>query len=208
MLYANLYTDRIDLARYLTKDECLHARVQDPEQLAQRLREGALLPEDCLFFSPQKRYALSLAIRAQETLPQVPSLQFPRPITPSLFELNEPDPGAPVLVTGNSEFTLIVLTGLLALTVSPFYLLLVDCRGDTVDMAMVYTSFTADGLKHALTSHDLAVKVNHNRLIIPGFCAPIKEELARETGWEIVVGPVCAAELPLFLGDAWQGLPS
>ena len=208
MLNANLYTDRIDLARYLTKDECMHAGVQGPEQLVDRLREGTLLPEDCLFFPPQKRYALSLAIRAQETLPQVPSLQFPRPITPNLFELNEPDPGAPVLVTGNSEFTLTVLTGLLALTVSPFYLLLVDCRGDTVDMAMVYASFTAEHLNDAITSHDLAVKVSHNRLIIPGFCGSLKEDMARETGWEIMVGPVCAAELPLFFGDAWQGLPS
>jgi CO dehydrogenase/acetyl-CoA synthase gamma subunit (corrinoid Fe-S protein) len=208
MFYANLYADRIDLARYLTEDECMHAGAKGPEQLAERLREGAMLPEDCLFLSPQKRYALSLAVRAQETLPQVPTIQFPRPVAPNLFELNEPDPGAPVLVTGNSEFTLTVLTGLLALTVSPFYLLLVDSRGDTVDMAMVYASFTADSLKNALTKHALAVRVNHNRLIIPGFCAPLKEDLARVTGWEIIVGPVCAAELPLFLGDVWQGLPS
>jgi CO dehydrogenase/acetyl-CoA synthase gamma subunit (corrinoid Fe-S protein) len=77
-----------------------------------------------------------------------------------------------------------------------------------VDMAMVYASFTADSLKNALTKHALAVRVNHNRLIIPGFCAPLEEDLARVTGWEIIVGPVCAAELPLFLGDVWQGLPS
>jgi CO dehydrogenase/acetyl-CoA synthase gamma subunit (corrinoid Fe-S protein) len=208
MFYANLYTERINLARYLTKDECLQAGVNGPEELAERLREGALLPEDCLFLSPQKRYALALAVKAGETLPQVPSIQFPRPVAPNLFELNEPDAGAPVLVTGNSEFTLTVLTGLLALTVSPFYLLLVDCRGDTVDMAMVYASFTAEHLNYALTNHDLAGKVSHNRLIIPGFCASLKEDLARETGWEITVGPVCAAELPLFLGDAWQGLHS
>ena len=67
-----------------------------------------------------------------------------------------PGPEAPLLVTGNSEFTLTVLTGLLALTVSPFYLLLVDTRGDTADMAMIYRSFTPQRLDQALETHRLA----------------------------------------------------
>ena len=80
----------------------------------------------------------------------VQSLELPRPVPPDLFEINEPGPDAPLLVTGNSEFTLAVVTGLLALTVSPFYLLLVDTRGDTVDMSMVYRSFTPQRLDQGL----------------------------------------------------------
>ncbi len=137
----------------------------------------------------------------------MPSLELPRPTPPDLYELNHPDAASPVLVTGNSEFTLTVLTGLLAATVSPFYLLLVDCRGDTVDMAMVYESFTPERLRRGLEAHGLSSRLNHRRLLIPGFCAPLKDELARVTGWEIVAGPVCAGELPLFLGDAWQPPP-
>jgi acetyl-CoA decarbonylase/synthase complex subunit gamma len=130
---------------------------------------------------------------------------LPRPVEPSLFEINDPGPEAPVLVTGNSEFTLAVVTGLLALTVSPFYLLLVDTRGDTVDMAMIYRSFTPQRLDQGLETHRLAEKVRHRRLIIPGVVAPLREELATYTGWDIRVGPICVAELPLFLGDvAWQ----
>jgi hypothetical protein len=204
---ANLYADRIDLARYLTPGEVSRSGSRDSGDLAARLQNGSLSLKDCPFFSPEKRYALSLALKAEEVLPPVPSLELPRPVPADLFELNNPDSGAPVLVTGNSEFTLTVMTGLLAATVSPFYLLMVDCRGDTVDMAMVYESFTPERLQRALATHDLAGKVNHRRLLIPGFCASLEDALAQATGWDILAGPVCAGELPLFLGEAWQPPP-
>jgi len=204
---ANLYIDRIELAPYLTGEECRAPGLQDCREFIAALQEGRLRPEDCPGLRPAKRYALSLALRAREILPPVPSLELPRPVPPDLFAINAPDAETPVLVTGNSEFTLTVLTGLLALTVSPLYLLLVDCRGDTVDMAMIYRSFTPQRLDQSLTANNLAGKVNHRRLIIPGVLAPLKEELATYTGWEVQAGPICAAELPLFLGDRWQPPP-
>jgi hypothetical protein len=207
MLHANLYLDRIEVAPYLTPEEVRASGARDAQDLAARLREGTLSLGDCPFFSSRKRYALSLALRAAEVLPPVQSLEFPRPIPTDLFELNEPGPGDPVLVTGNSEFTLTVMTGLLATTVSPFHLLLVDCRGDTVDMAMVYRSFTPQRLDQALDVHRLATRLAHRRLLIPGILAPLREELAAYTGWDIQAGPICAGELPLFLGEAWQPPP-
>lgn len=207
MLHANLYLDRIELAPYLTSEEVKESGARDAKELAALLRDGKVSPADCPFFTPTKRYALSLALRAAEVLTPVQSLEFPRPISPDLFELNEPGPEAPVLVTGNSEFTLAVMTGLLAATVSPFYLLMVDCRGDTVDMAMVFRSFTPQRLDQSLEVHKLATRLAHRRLLIPGILAPLKEELAAYTGWEIQVGPICAGELPLFLGEAWQPPP-
>jgi hypothetical protein len=153
---ADLYIDRIDLARYLTPEEVGRSGARDAGDLAARLRDGTLALNDCPWFTPEKRYALSLALKAAEVLPPVPSLELPRPLPTELYELNDPDPGAPVLVTGNSEFTLTVLTGLLAATVSPLFLLLVDCRGDTVDMSMVYRSFTPQRLDQSLDAHRLA----------------------------------------------------
>jgi len=205
MLKANLYVDRIDLAPYLSLEECRGLGGADCAQVVARLRAGSLAPEDCRALSPARRHALFLAVRALEVLPVLQSLELPRPVPPDLFEINEPGPEAPLLVTGNSEFTLTVVTGLLALTVSPFYLLLVDTRGDTVDMSMVYRSFTPQRLDQGLTTHRLASRLRRRQLIIPGVVAPLKEELAAYTGWDIRVGPICVAELPLFLGDAyWQ----
>ncbi|MGO9177611.1 MAG: hypothetical protein ACLQED_15980 [Desulfobaccales bacterium] len=207
MLYANLYVDKIDIRPYLTPEECRGAGASDCAMLAARLKAGLIRPEDCPNLSPGKRYALSLALRAQEVLPPVPSLELPRPVPPDLFELNQPGPEAPLLVSGNSEFTLTVLSGLLALTISPFYLLLVDTRGDTADMAMIYRSFTPQRLDQALEAHRLAQRLRQRQLIIPGVLAPLKEELAAYTGWTIHPAPICAAELPLFLGDKWQPPP-
>jgi CO dehydrogenase/acetyl-CoA synthase gamma subunit (corrinoid Fe-S protein) len=205
MLKANLYVDRIDIAPYLTPEECRGLGSPDCTQVAARLKEGTLAPEDCAALSPARRQALSLAVHALDVLPVVQSLELPRPVPPDLYEINEPGPGAPLLVTGNSEFTLAVVTGLLALTVSPFYLLVVDTRGDTVDMSMIYRSFTPQRLDQGLEAHRLADKVRARQLIIPGIVAPLKEELAAYTGWEVRVGPICVAELPLFLGEAsWQ----
>jgi CO dehydrogenase/acetyl-CoA synthase gamma subunit (corrinoid Fe-S protein) len=205
MLKANLYVDRIDLAPYLTSEECQGLGGPDCAQVAARLKEGALAPEDCLTLTPARRQALALAVQALAILPVVQSLEFPRPVPPDLFEINEPGPEAPLLVTGNSEFTLAVVTGLLAYSVSPFYLLLIDTRGDTVDMSMIYRSFTPQRLDQGLEHHRLAEKLKRQQLIIPGVVAPLKEELASYTGWDIRVGPICVAELPLFLGETyWQ----
>ena len=99
------------------------------------------------------------------------------------------------------------MTGILATTVSPFFLLLADCRGDTVDMSMIFRSFTPQRLDQSLEANGLAGRVSHRRLILPGILAPLREELAAYTGWEITVGPICAAELPLFMGEAWQPPP-
>jgi len=205
MLKANLYVDRIDIAPSLTHEECSLLGGPDCTQIAARLKDGSLKPENCLALTPARRQALALAVRAQDFLPVVQSLELPRPVPPDLFEINEPTPDSPLLVTGNSEFTLAVVTGLLAYTVSPFYLLLVDTRGDTVDMSMIYRSFTPQRLDQGLESHRLAEKLNHRQIIIPGVVGPLKDELAGYTGWDIRVGPICVAELPLFLGEScWQ----
>jgi CO dehydrogenase/acetyl-CoA synthase gamma subunit (corrinoid Fe-S protein) len=205
MLKANLYVDRIDIAPYLSSEECQGLGGPDCLGVAARLKAGSLKPEDCQGLTTARRQALSLAVRALEVLPVVQSLELPRPVPPDLFEINEPGPDSPLLVTGNSEFTLAVVTGLLALTVSPFYLLVVDTRGDTVDMSMIYRSFTPQRLDQGLETHRLASRLGHRQLIIPGIVAPLKEELASYTGWDIRVGPICVAELPLFLGEAyWQ----
>jgi CO dehydrogenase/acetyl-CoA synthase gamma subunit (corrinoid Fe-S protein) len=208
MLKANLYVDTIAIAPYLTPEECRGLGEPDCAKAAARLMEGTLTPEDCPSLSPDRRQALTLALHALEVLPVVQSLELPRPVKPELFELNEPGAESPVLVTGNSEFTLAVVTGLLALTVSPFYLLLVDTRGDTVDMSMIYRSFTPQRLDQGLEAHRLGQKVRHRQLIIPGVVAPLREELASYTGWEVRVGPICVAELPLFLGEAYWRAPA
>ena len=63
-------------------------------------------------------------------------------------------------------------------------------------------------LDQGLEAHRLAERVRPRQLIIPGVVGPLRQELAEYTGWDIRVGPICVAELPLFLGEAhWQPPP-
>ena len=108
-----------------------------------------------------------------------------------------------MLVSGNSRITFEVLATVWSQGLTPAYLLLVDCLGHTVDMAMVFSEFTSHRLEQAIKDTNLEGKVAHCRLMVPGLTAPLAAVFADVTGWEIEVGPVCAAELPLFLGKRW-----
>jgi acetyl-CoA decarbonylase/synthase complex subunit gamma len=120
-----------------------------------------------------------------------------------LFPINEPDESSLVIVSGNNRLTFEVLATIWAQGVTPAYFLLVDCLGNTVDMAMVYGEFTAMRLAQMLGTSGLESKVKHRRMIVPGWTAPLANEFAAATNWEVEVGPVCAVELPLFLGERW-----
>ncbi len=204
MLVADLYLTRIQWLPYLSPEECRSAGASGCEDFLVQLQNGTINLAECPGLSPQKRYALNLALTAADWLPPVETLMMPQPVAPGLVEINDPEADAPVLVSANSELTQAVMTAVLATTASPFYLLLIDCLGHTVDMAVVYEAFTPTKLRAGLAETRLADKVGHHRLVIPGLCAPLAAELTAVTGWEIRVGPVCALELPLFFGDRWQ----
>jgi len=68
---------------------------------------------------------------------------------------------------------------------------------------MVFGEFKPERLRRALQRSNLEEKVAHRRMVVPGLTATLAADFAEATGWEIEVGPVCAAELPLFLGERW-----
>ncbi len=95
----------------------------------------------------------------------------------------------------------------MAFTLSPFWLLLVDCRGDTVDMAMVYQSLEVKKILATLEETPLHQGQARTEMVLPGFASKLKQPLERQTGWQVRVGPICIAELPLFLGEEWEVPP-
>jgi CO dehydrogenase/acetyl-CoA synthase gamma subunit (corrinoid Fe-S protein) len=111
------------------------------------------------------------------------------------------------LLSGNSEFTQEVISSIMAFTLSPFWLLFADCRGDTVDMAMIYRTLKIEKIISVLEETGLRHQQERRAIIIPGFASPLKDPLEQRIGWQVKVGPICVAELPLFLGEAWE-LPS
>jgi CO dehydrogenase/acetyl-CoA synthase gamma subunit (corrinoid Fe-S protein) len=201
---ADLYLLRLQWLPYLTPEECRAAGAASCEDFLGRLQNRSLELNEVPGLAPQKRYALQLALQGAELVPPVEALGLPQPTRPGLYEINDPGPEAPVLVSGNSEITLTVLSAVLATTVSPFYLLLVDTLGDTLDMALIYERFTPAKVTAAVQEARLADKVRHHTLIIPGLAATLQEPLAAATSRHIRVGPICALELPLYFGAYWQ----
>lgn len=201
---ADLYVQRIQWLPYLTLEECRAAGAENCEDFLGRLQNRSLSLDTVPGFSPQKRYALQLALEGTALVPPVEALPLPQPTRPGLHEINKPNSASPILVTGNSEITLTVLSAVLATTVSPFYLLLVDTLGDTLDMALIYERFTPAKIASTLGELGLSAQVSHRSLVIPGLAAELQEPLQTATGWTIQVGPICALELPLFFGDYWE----
>ncbi len=201
---ADLYLLRLQWLPYLAPEECRAAGADSCEDFLARLQNQSLQLKDCPGLSSSKRYALQLALQGVDLVPPVEAMALPQPTRPGLHEINAPGPQAPVLVSGNSEITLTVLSAVLATTVSPFYLLLVDTLGDTLDMAMIYERFTPAKVTVALQEEQLVDKVQHRTLIIPGLAATLEQPLTAATDWKIRVGPICALELPLYFGDYWQ----
>ena len=204
MITADLYLNRISFLEYLPGTDCEECGEVSCAIFAKELKRGNQRPERCPFLEGNQVRAFRLALYANQILPKVPALDLPRPSTTGLMEINGADERSLVLLSGNSEFTQDVLTAMMSFTLSPFWLLLVDCRGDTVDMAMVYQSLKVEKIITALAESELHHGRARREIILPGFASQLRESVERRTGWLVRVGPVCMAELPLFLGDAWE----
>jgi hypothetical protein len=203
MLRADLYEKDVSLSTYISGEDCRACGFHDRDEFLEKLRAGEIRPAQCKM---AKARVLSLlwAARPQEILPEVEVLQLPNPGPPGLFPVNDPGRDSPVLVSGNSQLTSDVLTTILSTTLSPFWYLVADTDGHTVDMALVYEVFTADRILKAFAREEILQKAPDAPVYLPGLAAPLCDEVGRESGLSVSPGPVCAAEIPLFFGeDRW-----
>jgi CO dehydrogenase/acetyl-CoA synthase gamma subunit (corrinoid Fe-S protein) len=238
MLRVDLYFKRIDVARYLPRPvaECRDCNTAGCRSFVSRLERGDLAAEaragevsadGCPMLTPDRLHAFRIALAPETLLPEVEISQLPRPVEPGVVSTGSPTADAPILVTANNEGTVAVMTALLSLSSSPFRLVVADTRGDSVDMAMILGSLTADRILTTLDTPELRnsptpqllnsptpelpnpstpelLDSSTPHLILPGFAAPLAREISSRSPWRPVVGPICAAELPLFLGERWR----
>lgn len=202
-LYADLYLDRIDLTRYAGVETCQVCRVNSRTELLGRLRSGQFRPGQCPHWPRERVEAFRRAIDAGEVLPSIPSLAVPQPADASLFDVNGPTAASPVLVTGNSRLTHEVLLSVLSSTTMPTWMVSVDSGGHTVDMAMVYETLTAEAIVAAI--RDAASKADGfaGQIVLPGLAEKLAAPVFKILGRPVEVGPICAAELPLYFASDW-----
>ena len=204
MLRADLYEQSVSLESYLSAHDCQACGFADREEFLARLKEGKIRPEGCQI-SKERFWALFWAARPETLLPPIEVLQMPNPGPCGLYPINQPDGNSPVLVSGNSQLTIEVLSAVFSTTTSSFWYLVVDTQGHTVDMALVYEIFTADIIESAFKHVEMDMNISEATLFLPGLAKHLCEELGTRLQAPVKAGPVCAAELPLFFGAAdWQ----
>lgn len=130
--------------------------------------------------------------------------QKPIQVSPGLYEINNPQPASPLLVTTNFSLTYFSVAGEVEGSGFPAWLLICDAEGMSVLTAWAAGKFDAERIAKAVKSSGIADKINHRKLVIPGFVATLSGELEEELpGWEIRVGPREAIDIPAYL-KVWQ----
>jgi acetyl-CoA decarbonylase/synthase complex subunit gamma len=130
--------------------------------------------------------------------------QKPIQVQPGLYEINAPDASAPVMATTNFSITYFAVNNEVEGSGWPGWLVVVDAEGMSVLTAWAAGKFDADRIAKAVKATGVEGKVNHKRIIIPGQVAVLSGELEEALpGWEIMVGPKEAVDLPGYLKVMW-----
>ena len=152
--------------------------------------------DKCPMLSVKQKEFIKLVLNAESVLPKIPI--YPSTIATKTGFVMTGNENSPILVTANYPYTQAVIGEILAKANIQCNLLIIDTDGYSVDMAVYLNLFTGDRVKAAISESNLEF-VGQQKLIIPGLAEKFKDEIESETGWEVIVGPVCAVEIPIFL---------
>ncbi len=146
-------------------------------------------------FAPEMVYPLLVLRENIYTDPQKP-IQ----VLPGLYEINNPKPTDPVLVTTNFSITYFSVANEVEGAGLPAWLLIVDAEGMSVLTGWAAGKFDAERIAKAVKDSGVANKVTRHRLVVPGHVAVLSGELEEAlSNWEIRVGPREAVDLPAFM---------
>ena len=126
--------------------------------------------------------------------------QKPIQVSPGLYEIGNPKPESPLLVTTNFSLTYFSVAGEVEGSGIPAWLLICDAEGMSVLTAWAAGKFDAERIAKAVNTCGVTSKINHKKIVIPGFVSSISGELEEELpGWQVMVGPREAIGIPSFL---------
>ncbi len=161
-------------------------------QVRRRRRAGHL--------EPAELYALLTLRQNIYTDPQKP-IQ----VEPGLYEIGAVTADSPLLITTNFSLTYFSVSGEVEGAACRR-----GCSWPTATAESVLTGWAAgkfDAEKIAKTVKDSGIeqKINHKKLVIPGHVAGLSGETEEELpGWQIMVGPRDAVDIPSYLKTVWS----
>jgi acetyl-CoA decarbonylase/synthase complex subunit gamma len=126
--------------------------------------------------------------------------QKPIQVSPGLYEVSNPRPDSPLLVTTNFSLTYFSVAGEVEGSGRPTWLLIVDSEGMSVLTGWAAGKFDAEKIAKSVQQFGVPGKISHKKIVIPGLVSTISGELEEELpGWEILVGPREAIHIPGYL---------
>ena len=131
--------------------------------------------------------------------------QKPLQVESKVYEINDPDKNAYVMMTTN--FALTYFAVLNEIESAPFstYLVITPSDGMSVLTAWSAEKFTAEMAAKIIKENEQLKEVKNKKLVIPGLLAHLQEEL-QETipEWEIIVGPAEAYKIRDFIKNGMK----
>lgn len=141
------------------------------------------------------QYPLQVEIQNIYTDPQKPMA-----VDSKFYEIGSPGPDSPVMVTTNFSLTYFIVSGEVEASKIDAWLGIVDSEGQSVLTAWAAGKFVPDIIAKFINTSGIADKVNHRKIIIPGYVAQISGELDEELpDWEVLIGPREAADISSYL---------
>ncbi len=126
--------------------------------------------------------------------------QKPIQVSPGLYEIGKPTPQSPLLVTTNFSLTYFSVASEVEASGIPSWLLIADAEGMSVLTAWAAGKFDAERIAKAVNTMGVLEKVGHKKIVIPGLVSGLSGELEEALpGWQVLVGPREAMNIPAFL---------
>jgi len=128
-------------------------------------------------------------------------------IKPGLYAVGNPGPGSPVLVSANYKLSFDTLRSKLAGLDA--WILVLDTKGINVWCAAGKGTFGTEELVYRIEDSGLSRVVSHRTVILPQLGAPgvAAHEVARQTRFKVIYGPVRAADINNFLTAGMKATP-
>ncbi len=126
--------------------------------------------------------------------------RIPMSVEEKVYEIGEPNDESPVLITSNWALTYFIVASEIEGSKIPSWLCVKDTEGLGVLTGWAAGKFSGDSIGPFIKKSGIEDRVKHRRLVIPGKVARIRGELEEALpGWEIIVGPREASEIPAYL---------
>ncbi len=128
--------------------------------------------------------------------------QKPMKVEAKIYPINGADENSPCALTVDFALTYFLVSGEMERSGAPVNLIITDASGMSVLTAWAAGKLSSSTIKNTFAELDIENKIKNRTLIIPGKVAVMKGEIQEKLpGWNVVVGPLEAVQLPKYLKD-------